>query len=108
MASKGLNDTISTKQRVCSTWNGYCMKIKGTMLQIFKLYVWINSSKQIIEEFRSPQAMKPGQEARLDYENVRHVVVNIFMSNEPLKGKSFFETTEFKTKKDWAVFEERI
>ncbi len=48
--------------------------------------------------------MKPGQEARVDYKYVKHGVVNIFMVNEPLKGKYFVEVTEFKTKKDWATF----
>lgn len=62
------------------------------------------SPKQLIEEGRSSIAMKPGQEARVDYEYVRHGVVNIFMANEPLKGKRFVEVTEFKTKKDWATF----
>ena len=33
--------------------------------------------------------MKPGQEARVDYEYVRNGVVNIFMANEPLEGKAF-------------------
>jgi hypothetical protein len=62
------------------------------------------SPKQLIEEGRTSIAMKPGQEARVDYEYVRHGVVNIFMANEPLKGKRFVEVTEFKTKKDWAIF----
>lgn len=62
------------------------------------------SPKQLIEEGRTSIAMKPGQEARVDYEYVRHGVVNIFMANEPLKGKRFVEVTEFKTKKDWATF----
>ena len=44
------------------------------------------SPKQLIEEGRPSQGMKPGQEARVDYEYVRHGVVNIFMANEPLKG----------------------
>ena len=48
--------------------------------------------------------IKPGQEATVDYEYVRHGVVNIFMANEPLKGKRFVVVTEFKTKKDWAKF----
>jgi hypothetical protein len=48
--------------------------------------------------------MKPGQEAREDYEYVRNGVINIFMANEPLKGKRFVEVIEFKTKKDWAMF----
>ena len=66
------------------------------------------SPKQLIEEGRPSQAMKPGQEARVDYEYVRHGVVNIFMANEPLKGKRFVEATEFKTKKDWALFVKKM
>ena len=30
------------------------------------------------------------------------------MANEPLKGKRFVEVTEFKTKKDWAMFIKEI
>ena len=52
--------------------------------------------------------MKPGQEARLDYEYERCRIVNIFMANEPLRGKRFVEITEFKTKKDWVLFIKRI
>lgn len=66
------------------------------------------SPKQLIEELRPSTAMKPGQETRVDYEYVRNGVVNIFMANEPLKGKRFVEVTEFKTKKDWAIFIKRI
>jgi hypothetical protein len=66
------------------------------------------SPKQLIEDGRSSIAMKPGQEARVDYEYVRHGVVNIFMANEPLQGKRFVEVTEFKTKKDWALFVKKI
>jgi hypothetical protein len=65
------------------------------------------SPKQLIEEIAST-AMKPGQEARVDYEYIRHGMVNIFMANEPLKGTRFVEVTEFKTKKDWAKFAKRI
>jgi transposase len=66
------------------------------------------SPKQLIEEGRTSIAMKPGQDARVDYEYVRHGVVNIFMANEPLQGKRFVEVTEFKTKKDWALFVKKI
>ena len=62
------------------------------------------SPKQLIAELRSSVAMKPGQETRVDYEYIRNGVVNIFMANEPLTGKRFVEVTEFKTKKDWALF----
>ena len=66
------------------------------------------SPKQLIEEGRSSTAMKPGQEARVHYEYIRNGIVNIFMANEPLQGKRFVEVTEFKTKKDWALFVKRI
>ena len=62
------------------------------------------SPKQLIEEGRPSIAMKPGQDTRVDCEYIRNGVVNIFMANEPLKGKRFVEVTEFKTKKDWAAF----
>ncbi len=62
------------------------------------------SPKQLIEEGRTSTPMKPGQVARVDYEYIRHGVINIFMANEPLKGQRFVEVTDFKTKKDWAQF----
>ena len=49
------------------------------------------SPKQLIEEGRTSIPMKPGREARVDYEYVRNGVVNIFMANEPLMGKRFVE-----------------
>jgi len=65
------------------------------------------SPKQLIEEVASTP-IRPGQEARLDYEYIRHGMVNIFIANEPLKGKRLVEITEYKTKKDWARFMKRI
>lgn len=62
------------------------------------------SPKQLISEGRPSTPMKPGQETRIDYEYVRHGMVNIFMANEPLKGNRIVEVTERKTKKDWAKF----
>lgn len=66
------------------------------------------SPKQLIEELRPSMKIKPGREARVDYEYIRHGVVNIFMANEPLKGKRLVEITETKTKKDCALFIKRI
>lgn len=66
------------------------------------------SPKQLIEEGRKAVPIKPGQDMRVDYEYVRHGVVNIFMANEPLRGKRMVEVTEFKTKKDWARFIKRV
>jgi len=65
------------------------------------------SPKQLLEELSSTPIRK-GQEARVDYEYIRHGMVNIFMANEPLRGKRFVEVSEFKTKKDWAAFIKRI
>ena len=65
------------------------------------------SPMQLTEEVASTP-IKPGQEARLDYEYIRYGMVNIFMANEPLKGKRLVEVTEYKTKKDWAKFVKRI
>jgi hypothetical protein len=65
------------------------------------------SPKQLIEDVASTP-IKPGQEARVDYEYIRHGMVNIFIANEPLKGNRLVEVTEFKTKIDWAKFVKRI
>jgi transposase len=65
------------------------------------------SPKQLIEEVASTP-IKPGQDARLDYEYIRHGMVNVFMANEPLKGKRLVEITTHKTKKDWAKFVKQI
>lgn len=62
------------------------------------------SPKQLIAEGRPHQKMKPGRESRVDYEYIRHGVVNVFMANEPLRGKRFTQITEFKTMKEWALF----
>ena len=66
------------------------------------------SPKQLIEESKPGIPAKPGQQARVDYEYIRHGMVNIFLANEPLKGKRMVEVTEYKTKRDWAVFIKRI
>lgn len=66
------------------------------------------SPKQLIQQGQPSKAMRPGYEARVDYEYIRHGVVNIFIANEPLKGRRFVEVTEFKTKKEWAVFLKKI
>lgn len=75
---------------------------------LFPVVCMDESPKQLIEEGQPSKAMKPGLEARVDYEYVRHGVVNIFMANEPLRGKRFIEVTEFKTKNEWTMFVKRI
>ena len=66
------------------------------------------SPKQLIKETRVPVPMKPGREARQDFEYERCGVANIFLASEPLKGKRYAEVTERRTKADWAVFIKQI
>jgi hypothetical protein len=66
------------------------------------------SPRQLISEMRPSTPMKPGREARIDYEYIRRGVCNIFMANEPLNGKRYVEVTELKTRKEWALFVKRI
>ena len=66
------------------------------------------SPKQLIKETRVPIKIKPGYEAKEDFEYERCGVANIFLASEPLKGKRYVEVTEKKTKVDWAVFIKQI
>lgn len=66
------------------------------------------SPKQLISEAHPGKAMKPGQPAKVDYDYIRHGMCNIFMANEPLRGKRFVDVKEQKTKIDWAQFVKRI
>jgi hypothetical protein len=66
------------------------------------------SPKQLIKETKIPIPMKSGSEKKEDYEYERCGVCNIFIANEPLKGKRYVKITEFKTKKDWAEFIKEI
>lgn len=66
------------------------------------------SPKQLIKETRVAMEMKPGQEARQDFEYERCGVANIFLASEPLAGRRYVEVTERKTKADWAKFIKRI
>ena len=61
------------------------------------------SPKQLIKETRKSIPMKPGTDKKIDYGYARCGICNIFMANEPLKGKRFVKITETKTKKDWAL-----
>lgn len=65
------------------------------------------SPKQMIEDIAT-ETIEPGKEARVDYEYIRHGMVNIFMCNEPLRGKRTVEITDTKTKRDWALFMKKI
>ena len=65
------------------------------------------SPEQLIETV-SCESMQPGKEKRVDYEYIRHGVANIFMANEPLKGRRLVEVTTLKTKVEGAMFLKRI
>lgn len=43
------------------------------------------SPKQLIEEMYSQIKMKPGKKTKIDYEYIRHGVVNIFMAKSHYK-----------------------
>ena len=66
------------------------------------------SPRQLIAETRLSISMKPGHEAKEDFEYARCGVANIFLASEPLTGKRYVEVTGQKTKKDWANFIKRI
>ena len=67
------------------------------------------SPKQLIKETRLPIQMKPGHEAKEDFEYERCGVANIFLASESLTGKrSYVQVTERKTKLDWAKFVKHI
>jgi hypothetical protein len=74
----------------------------------FPIICMDESPKQMIKETKIPFPMKPGCDAKVDYEHERCGVVNIFVASEPLKGKRYVEVTERKTKIDWAIFVKRI
>lgn len=76
--------------------------------QDFPVVCMDESPKQMIKETRLPMPMKPGQDAREDYEYERCGVANIFLASEPLNGKRYIEVTERKTKTDWAKFIKQI
>ena len=60
------------------------------------------TSKQLIEETRTPVPMQPGQPARHDYEYKRNGTANMFMVFAPLEGWRHVEVTERRTAVDYA------
>lgn len=76
--------------------------------EAFPVVCMDESPRQLIKETRVPVAMAPGREQRQDYEYERCGVANVFMANEPLKGKRYVQITERRTKKDWSGFLKHI
>lgn len=70
----------------------------------FPIVCMDESPKQMIKETKIPIPMKPGSDAKMDFEYERCGVANIFIASEPIKGKRYVDVTERKTKKDWAIF----
>jgi hypothetical protein len=58
------------------------------------------SPKQLIKQTRIPIARTPGHDAKEDYEYSRNGVANIFMANEPLRGKRYVKVLTRRTKKE--------
>ena len=74
----------------------------------FPIVCMDESPKQMIKETKTPIQMKPGSDAKIDYEYESCGVANIFIASEPLKGKRYVEVTSRKTKIDWAKFVKKI
>lgn len=64
--------------------------------------------KQLIKETRQRIPIRQGREMRIDYEYERCGVCNIFIANEPMRGKRIVKVTKRKTMKDWAEFIKEI
>lgn len=65
-------------------------------------------SKQLIREVRTPQRMKPGRHARVDYEYERNGTANLFMLFAPLEGWRHVEVTDQRTAVDYAHILKRL
>ena len=66
----------------------------------FPIVCMDESPKQMIKETKVPIPIRPGHDAKVDFEYERCGVANIFMASEPLQGKRYVEVTERKTKTD--------
>ena len=60
------------------------------------------TSKQLIEEVRTPLPAKPGEVERVDHEYKRNGTRNLFMICEPQAGWRHIEVTHQRTMKDFA------
>ena len=60
------------------------------------------TSKQLVDETRTPLPVRPGQPARHDYEYKRNGTANLFMLFAPLEGRRDVKVTERRTAVDYA------
>ena len=66
------------------------------------------TSKQLVEETRTPLPARPGAPRAYDFEYRRNGVSNLFMLYAPLEGWRRVEVTERRTKTDWAWVVRRL
>ena len=62
------------------------------------------SPKQLIKQTSIPIVRKPSSYAKEDYEYARCGVAQIFMANEPLKGKRYVKVLQSKTKNNGSIY----
>lgn len=60
------------------------------------------TSKQLIDEVRTPLPLRPGQPEIYDHEYKRNGTANLFMIVEPLTGACQVKVTDHRTRVDWA------
>ena len=60
------------------------------------------TSKQLVQETRTPLPPRPGAAMAYDYEYQRNGVSNLFMLFAPLEGWRRVEVTDRRTRTDWA------
>ena len=60
------------------------------------------TSKQLVDETRTPLPVKPGKPARHDYEYKRNGTANLFMMFAPLEGRRDVKVTDRRTAVDYA------
>lgn len=69
---------------------------------MYPLVCFDEASKQLTKETHIPQAAKPGQVAREDYQYERNGTANLFMFFAPLLGWRHVDVTDQRTQIDYA------
>ena len=65
-------------------------------------------SKQLLKDTRQPLPLKPGVPAKLDYEDQRGGVCNLFVAVEPKGLRRVVEVTERRAKPDFVGFVQKL
>ena len=74
----------------------------------FPVVCYDEMPRQLLEDVREIQPMRPGRSKRVDYEYRRMGTCNVLLASEPLRGWRMADVTQTKTEKDWAMFTEKI